>query len=92
MWVVNEEKERAKQYLRSDIESNITNLSDVSNRIHESMAGINRAMAGSMLGADRQMLDECQRSLKEVSTALENLYSCRNYVEQLETREWVEDE
>ena len=33
-----------------------------------------------------------QLVLKELSTALQNLYMCRQFVDRLETREWVEDE
>ena len=91
MWVANNDKERAKTYLRSDIESNITNLRDVSNHIHDTISAINRATAGSLSGTDQQMIDECQRAIKEISESLQNLYACRNYLEHLDTREWVDD-
>lgn len=92
MWVVNNDKERVKTYLRSDIESNITNLCDVSSRVHDSIVAISNAIANSPSGSDRRITDECKRALKEIEEGLHNLYSCRNYVEQLETREWVDDE
>lgn len=92
MWVVNNNKERIKIYLKSDIESNITNLTDASNRIHDTIAAITRATAGAPTGVDQQMLGDCQRALQEISTALQNLYMCRGYVDQLETREWIDDE
>ena len=92
MWVVNNTKERIKIYLKSDIESNITNVTDASNRIHETIAAINRATAGTASGIDRRMIDDCQRALQELQTALHNLYICRNYVDSLQTREWIDDE
>lgn len=92
MWVVNNNKERIKIYLKSDIESNITNITDASNRIHDTIAAINRATAGSATGIDQQMIGDCQRALQELSTALQNLYICRNYVDQIDTREWIDDE
>lgn len=92
MWIVNNNKERIKIYLKSDIESNITNLTDASNRIHDTIAAINRVAAGTVTGIDRQMISDCQRALQELSMALQNLYACRNYVNQLETREWIDDE
>ena len=91
MWVANNDKERVKCYLKSDIESNITNLSDASNHIHDTISAINMATAGSLSGSDRQMIDECQRAIKEISECLQNLYACRNYLDQLDTREWVDD-
>lgn len=91
MWVANNDKERVKSYLRSDIESSITNLTDVSNHIHETISAISRATAGSLTGADKQMIDECQKANKEISESLHDLYACLNYVNHLETREWVEE-
>ena len=91
MWIANNNKERVKSYLRSDIESSITNLCDASNHIHDTISAINRATAGSLSSGDRQMIDECQKAIKEISDGLQNLYACRNYVNHLETREWVGD-
>ena len=92
MWIENNDKVRTKVFLRSDIESNITNICDVSNRIQDTISAINRATAGSVVGSDDRMIDECKRSLQEMSEALQGLYLCRNFAEQLETREWVDDE
>ena len=91
MWVANNNKERIKSYLRSDIESNITNLCDASNHIHDTISAINRATAGSLSGFDHQMIDECQRAIMEISESLQNLYECRNHLDHLDTREWVDD-
>ncbi len=92
MWVVNNTKERVKQYLRSDIESSITNLTAESNRVHDSIAAISRVAAGTATGIDQQMLGSCQRALQEIATSIQNLYMCRNLVDALDTREWVDDE
>ena len=62
MWVVNNNKERIKLYLKSDIESNITNLNDASNRIHDTISSINRVAGGAVTGKDQQMIgDEFSR-------------------------------
>ena len=91
MWVVNNNKARAKSYLRCDIESSITNLCDISNHIHDAISAINSIAAGSMSGADQQMIDECQKAISELSKGMQNLSACRNYVDQMETRDWVDD-
>lgn len=92
MWVVNNNKERVKAYIKSDIESNITNATDASNRIQDILAAISRATAGAATGVDQQMIGNCQRALQEISTALQNYNICRGYANQLETKEWVDDE
>ena len=92
MWVVNNEKERVKIYLRSDIESNITNFTHESNEIHNTIAAIYRAIGGTPSGGDSKLSDNCRRALQELSTALQNLNVCREYVERLDTREWIDDD
>ena len=92
MWVINNDKERAKIYLRNDIESSVTNITDASNKINEAIASINRAASGMASGKDKQLMDECKRAERQLSLALQNLNACRSYVNQLDTREWIEDE
>lgn len=92
MWVINNDKERAKIYLRNDIESSVTNITDASNKINEAIASINRAAAGMASRKDKQLMDECKRAERQLSLALQNLNACRSYVNQLDTREWIEDE
>lgn len=92
MWFKNNEKERIKSYIKSDIESHITNITDISNHIHEIIATIDRAVSGSLSGKDRELIGDCQRALEELSNALQNLHICRGYADRLETKEWVEDE
>ena len=92
MWVVNNNKERIKSYIKNDIESNITNITDEINRIHDLISEINRATAGTVSGIDIAMIDDCQRALNELSITRQNLFTCQSYVAQLETREWISDE
>lgn len=92
MWVVNNDKERKKQYLKSDIESSITNITDASNKVNETISSITRAAAGMLSGKDQQIIDDCKRAEQELSKALQSLNVCRSYVNQLNTMEWVEDE
>ncbi len=92
MWVINNQKQSAKIYLKSDIESSITNTTDISNRIHTVIAAINRAVGGMPAGADRKLIDDCNRALNELSNALQMLYLCRSQIERLETREWIDDD
>ena len=92
MWVVNNNKERIKSYIKNDIESSITNITDEINRIHDLISAINRATAGASSGMDRMMIDDCQRALNELSVTRQNLFACQNYASQLDTREWVQDE
>ena len=54
MWVKNNDKERVKTYLKSDISSNITNVTDFCNRIHDLISAIDRATAGTPSGTERE--------------------------------------
>ncbi len=92
MWVVNPTKERTKQFIKSDIESSITNLTDVSNRLYDMISAINIAVLGTISGTDQRMIGDCQMVLQELSTALQNLYSCRNYADALDVMEWIDDD
>ena len=92
MWVKNNEKERIKSYIKSDIDSHVTNITDTSNHIHEIISSIDRAVSGSLSGKDQELIGDCQRAIEELSNALQNLHTCRGYVDRLETKEWVEDE
>ena len=92
MWVENNDKARIKTYLRSDINSNITNVVQAQNRVYTVIAAINRTAGGSGCGADQKMQNEAQMAKEQLQNALNKLAECRNYVDQLETREWVEDD
>ena len=90
--ITNNDKVRVKAYLRSDIESNITNLTHASNKIHETIAALDRAIGKTPSGSDAQLISDCQKALQELSNARINLNNCREYVNQLNTEEWIEDE
>lgn len=91
MWVVDNNKDRVKTYLRSDVESSITSLCDASNQLHDTISAINRATSGSFIGADRQIIEECQKALKELSESIQDLYECRTYIDLLDVMMWVPD-
>ena len=91
MWIENNEKGRAKTYLKNDIEGTITNITDSSNQIHSVISALSAVASGTVTGIDQQMIDECQRALLQLNLALQNLYTCRNYANQLNTTEWTED-
>lgn len=92
MWIKNNDKERTKSYLKSDIESNITNITYLRNHIRVLISAVDRATAGTPSGKERDIIDDCQNALSELDTALKNLYACRHCIEKLDTREWIDDE
>lgn len=92
MWVINNEKERVKTYLQSDIESNRTNITDASNHVYRTISAINYVMDGSVIGAGRKVTDDCQQAMQKLQEALNMLAVCRNCVDQLDTGEWVDDD
>lgn len=91
MLVVNYEKERVKIYLRSDVESNITNITHESNEIQMLMSQITQAMSGALSGVDNELIGKAQQALQSLSQALQSLYEARRLIDQLETREEVPD-
>lgn len=91
MWVVNSEKERVKIYLRSDVESNITNITHESNEIQALVSQITQAMSGALSGADNEMIGTTQQALQSLSQSLQSLHEARRLIDQLETREEVPD-
>ena len=92
MWVKNNDKERVKSYLKSDVGSNITNVTDFRNRIHDLISAIDRATAGTPSGMEREMIDGCKKAVSHLSDALQNLNVCQNCIDQINTMEWVDDE
>lgn len=92
MRVVNNEKERAKSYLSSDIESNITNILHTSNEIQELVAQLSQIMSGSLSSADQELIGTAQQSLQYLSQAMQHLYQAQNSASQLDTTEEIPDE
>ena len=91
MWVVNKDKESVKSYLRSDIISNTTNLTHESNEIHNTISALCRAIGATPSGNDARLIGNCQMALQELSMVIQNLDVCREFVEQLDTKEWIDD-
>lgn len=92
MWIKNNDKERIKSYIKNDIESNITNITSIINHLHDLIYMINRAVAESPSGFDRIIINDCKKIIIDLSSALQILYTCRRYADQIDTKEWVEDE
>jgi len=92
MWVTNSHKEVTKTYLRYDIKSSITNLTQKSNDIHYMIVAIDRAIGGTPSGNDTRLIGNCHQALQELSSAMQTLNNCLESVNQLETREWVDDD
>lgn len=92
MLVVNNDKERTKIYLRSDVESNITNLAHESDEIQNVIAQLAQTMSGSPSGIHNDLIGQAQQSLQYLSQALQSLYRARGLVDQLDTSEEISDD
>lgn len=92
MWIKNNDKERTKSYLKSDIESNITNIKNISNCIRSFIPAINRAASGTPSGQEQNMIDDCHRAIEQIEKALQSMYASRSLVDQINTMEWIDDE
>ena len=92
MLVVNNEKERQKTYLRSNIQSCITNVTAESNKIHDTISALQNAVGGAPSGADGRLIGLCQQALQQISVALQNLNQSQQYVNEIDTREEIPDE
>lgn len=91
MRVINNDKERAKIYLRSNIQSCVTNVTSESNKLHETISAIQNAVGGSSSGVDGNLIGSCQQALQQISSALQNLNQSIQFVNQIDTREEVPD-
>ena len=92
MWVVNNKKQTAKIYLRSDVESSITNITDLCNRLDTVITAVNGAVGGSTVSADIKINDDCRIAIDRLTSALADLYKCRSYTDRFDTREWIDDD
>ena len=82
---VNPEKERAKAYLRTDIQSCITNTAHESNQTQQLVSVLTNLTAGSAVGADQRLVSHCQNALQGYSRAMSLLYQASSLVEELST-------
>ncbi len=92
MRVVNNDKARAKTYLRNDIGSNMTNIMNESNRVQDLVSQLSQTMSGSMSGIDKDLIGNAQQSLQYISQALQYLQQAYNTAGQLDVTEEIPDE
>lgn len=91
MWVVDRQKERERIYLRNDIQSITTNVTNVSNEVHRLIAALDQAIGGSPSGADTRLIGICQSALQEISSSLQRLNTAYQYANELDVMEWIDD-
>lgn len=82
---VNPQRERAKAYLRTDIQSCITNTVYESNQTQQLISVIMNLTAGSAIGADQRLTSHCQNALLRYTQALALLNQASSLVEELST-------
>lgn len=92
MLVVNNDKERQKVYLRSNVQSCITNVTSESNKIHETISALHNAVGGSPSGEDSKLIGYFQQALQQISVALQNLNRSLQFINDIDTREEIPDE
>lgn len=91
MRVINNDKERDKIYLRTDIQSCITNVTSESNKLQETVSILQNAIGGSPSGIDGKLIGTCKQALQQISVGLQNLYQSVQFVNQIDTSEEVPD-
>lgn len=91
MWVVDRQKERERLYLRNDIQSITTNVTNVSNEVHRLIAALDQAIGGSPSGADARLIGICQSALQEISSSLQRLNTAYQCANELDVMEWIDD-
>ncbi len=87
MRVVNNQKAMAKNYIRSDLKSNHTNLLHEDRDLQDTIAILCNLVGGSNIGADQKMIGCCQRARDTLSKAVRELHTAANLLEQLDTTE-----
>jgi hypothetical protein len=90
-WIVNRDKERAKNQIIPSIASNMSNIRAVSQEIQELIASINCTIGGLPSGTDTRWVGCCQRALNNLSQANGLLYQGLENAKQLFILEWVDD-
>ena len=89
---VDNEKERNKIWLRSSIQSCITNVTSESNKLQEIISALQNAVGGSPSGIDVELIGACQQTLQQISVGLQNLNQGIQFVDQIKTSEEVPDD
>lgn len=83
----NPDKERAKAYLRADIQNSQTGIIYESNVTQQLIAVLTNLTAGSAIGADQRLTSHCQNALLAYSNAIALLNQAIALVEQLQTED-----
>lgn len=91
MRAINNEKERDKIYLRTDIQSCITNVTSESNKLQDTISALQNAVGGSPSGIDGKLIGSCQQALQQISVGRHNLYQSIQFVNRIDTSEEVPD-
>lgn len=92
--VLNQDKANAKAFLISNIQSNISNIQDASNRIHDIISSMNTIIEGTPSGTDRRWLGCLERALQYNSVTNTELYQSLSNAQALDVYdlEWVDDD
>jgi hypothetical protein len=90
-WVVNNEKANAKYYLRTNITSNITNLSTSISDIRNLVSSIDCTIGGLPSETDIRWNGCCQRAINNLSQATGLLQQALVCTKELSDLEWVSD-
>lgn len=83
----NPDKERAKAYLRADIQNAQTGIIYESNATQQLIAVLTNLTAGSAIGTDQRLISHCQNALLAYSNAIALLNRGIALVEQLQTED-----
>ena len=92
MSIENNDKARIISCLKSDIESRIKNITDLINQTQGLISAVDCAAAETTSGVGRDLIDDCLKISSGLSSALQNMYSCRYCIKQPDTGEEAGDE
>ena len=92
MFVVNNEKEREKIYLRANVQSCITNVTSEAEKLNDTISALQDTLGGSPSGADTKLIGYCQQASQQILTAIQSLNQSLQSVNEIDTREEMSDE
>lgn len=92
MWVENGKLVTQKYYIRSHINSNITEIKGVKDKITDSISIVNNSIANIASGIDKTIIGEFERGMDLLNRAQQTLEQCLALVDKFETRELIEDD
>ena len=91
MWVVNSQKQTVKNYLRPNLQSDVTNIRHVQDQVNNTVSALSSLIGGSATGKDVEVIGECRKALQNMQDAINKINRCRELVNELETREYYDD-